>query len=319
MLLIGMIAVPFIDNVYADTYGSAHTNAYSSAYTNAYGSVGIQSTYYEMDDFLEIGGDFKGYTTIDIVGDNFKKGYKVDYTTWHQFGLPLTKNAGYSPGIYDVTITYDNTSYTQQFGLDVKVPQFTLFYEASMVPLNEYAFFYGQVVGIEPKDMSYSGNVVISVLDSNGDLVEDNWIPRKNTIKTAEDKVKATKSTFRAPIFNGDIFLTTMDDNNIFEHRTVQENGYRLYVKLDPTIYKPYHIYTIKAQHGEYIKTVDFMVLDYKDSYFTDNNVDICKSEQKNFDNIKSMYDNFIEIKAYDLAEKYQLRMNNFEFSEECN
>lgn len=285
--------------------------------TSAYAEVNVMSDYYEMGDFLMIGGVFDGYTTIDIVGDNdFKKGYQVDVDRWYEFGFPLDEKSGYTPGIYNVTITEGDYTHTQQFGLDVKVPTFTLYSEKSMIPLNEYAFFYGQVIGIEPKDISFSGNVLISVLDSNGNLVEDNWIPNKTTARSEFDTA-ATKSQFRAPINSGDMFLTTMDDNNIFEHRTALDNGYRLYVKLDPTIYKPFHAYTIQAQHDDYVKTVDFMVLDYSTPQFssTDN---ICLTEQSNLDHMQSLYDELLEAESYNLAQKYKLKLDGFNFSIGC-
>lgn len=283
-------------------------------FPTAFAEINVMSDYYEMGNFLEIGGYFEGYTTIDIVGDNFEKGYQVDVNRWYQFGLPLTEAAGYTPGIYDVIITEGDKTYTQQFGLEVVVPQFTLYRETSMIPLNEYAFFYGQVVGIEPRDLSFSGSVLIQVLDSNGNLVEDNWQQKKDTAKNTD---AATKSQFRAPINSGDMFLTTQDDNNIFEHRTALDNGYRLYVKLDPTIYKPYHVYTIKAQHDDYIRTVDFMVLDYKGSVPSEVD-DICINERKNLNHIQGVYDDLIEGKAYDLAHKYELRIDNFKFTSGC-
>jgi len=281
---------------------------------SAYAEINVMSDYYEMGDFLMIGGVFDGYTTIDITGDNFEKGYQVNVDRWYEFGFPLTKELGYTPGIYNVTITEGDYTHTQQFGLDVKVPAFTLYSEKSMIPLNEYAFFYGQVVGIEPRDISFSGNVLISILDSNGNLLEDNWISSDSTAKNTD---AATKSTFRAPINSGDMFLTTVDDNNIFEHRTALDNGYRLYVKLDPTIYKPFHAYTIQAQHDDYIRTVDFMVLDYSTPQFssTDN---ICATEQSNLDHMKSLYDELIEAESYVLAEKYKLKLDNFNLSIGC-
>jgi len=296
--------------------------------TAAFADVRVISDYYEMGDFLEIGGIFDGYTTINITGENdFKKGYKADFNGLYEFGFPITEQLGYTPGIYNVTISHENGStHTQQFGLDTIIPVFTLYSETSMIPLNEYAFFFGQVIGIEPKDYSFSGNVLISILDSNGNLVEDNWKSDKDTAKTASSEIAATKSKFRVLINNADTFRVTIDDSNIFGDkangesiRPIQENGYRVYIKLDPTIYKPYHAYTLKAQHDSYVQTTNFMVLDYRDSFFEDNNNTICQSEQKNLNHAQDMYDELIEAEVYGLAEKYKVRIDNFKFSSGCN
>jgi len=241
------------------------------ALPSAFGSSYLTSDYYEMGDFLTVGGSFIGYTTIDIVGDDFKKSYGFDVTGRAEFGLPITLEKGYTPGFYDVIVTEGNKTSIHKFGLEKIIPVFTLYSEKNMIPLNEYAFFFGQVIGIEPKDYSFNGNVLIQILDSNGNLVEDNWQQRKETSRGNNEL--ATKSQFRALINNGDTFRITQEDANIFGDkgsksiRPVLDNGYRLYIKMDPIIYEPFTWYTLRVTHDGLVKEVDFMVTDYKDSF----------------------------------------------------
>lgn len=291
-----------------------------AAYAQDY--VNLSSDYYEMGDFLYVQGYSKDYVsidvegkTVDIYGENFQKSYKTKFDGLYQVGLPLTKELGYSPGIYDVTISYGDTVKTQQFGLDVYVPTFTLQYEKSLVHLNEYAFFFGTVKGIDLYDHSFAGNVLIQILDSNGNLLEDNYIDPNKTSSDVE--LFATKSEFRAPIKTGtDLFMIPAQDR-IHGDKLIFDNGYRVIIRMDPTIYKPYHTYTIKAMYNTLERSVNFMVLDYLLPQW-DPNQDICIAEQKNLDHITGIYNEFVEAEIPSMALKYELLINNFKFSSGC-
>jgi len=282
---------------------------------SAFGEVNVMSNYYEMGDFLKIGGNFEGYTIVDVVGDNFKKGYFIDgQIGLYEFGFPITEKVGYTPGIYDVTISYGDTVKTQQFGLDMLIPTFTLYAEKSIVYLNEYAFFHGTVVGIDLYDYSFAGNVLIQILDSNGNLVEDNFVDSQKTSKGVEG---ATKSEFRAHIKTGTDRYNIPAQDRLHGDKLIYDNGYRAIIKTDPTIYKPYHTYTIRVIHDTLERSVDFMVLDYRAPHYNPND-DICVIEQKNLDHVTGIYNEFVEAEIPSMILKYEILINNFKFSSGC-
>ncbi len=292
-----------------------------AAYAQDY--VGLGSDYYEMGDFLQVQGYLNDRVTIDIVGESvdewgesFKKGYFAEFNGWYGVGLPLTEELGYTPGIYTVTLTYGDTIKTQQFGLDMYVPTFTLHAEKSMIHLNEYAFFHGTVKGIvDLYDHSFAGNVLIQVLDSNGNLLEDNYIDKNKTIQDTE--LFATKSQFRALIKTGTDRYNISPQDRIHGDKLIYDNGYRAIIKMDPTIYKPYHTYTIRAIHDTFEQSVNFMVLDYLLPQW-DPNQDICIIEQKNLDHVTGIYNEFVEAEIPSMILKYESLINNFKFSSGC-
>lgn len=286
--------------------------------SSASADIGIKSDYYKTGDFLEIAGYLHDDdVTITIDGDNYHKSYSAEWNGYQGYGFPLT---GFESGFYNVTISYNDNIKIQQFGLNKIIPAFTLYAESNIIPLNEYAFFFGQVVGIEPKDYSFNGNVLIQVLDMNGNLVEDNWKSDKDTAKSVNSASKATKSEFRALINNGKTFLTTQNDANIFGDqgaksiRPVLENGYRAYVKIDSTIYDPWNAYTLRVTHDGLIREKIFMVTDYNNSYFIEN--EVCTGEKKNYDHLIEMQNNFKDIES--LHDKYTMLISNFKYSSGC-
>ena len=229
----------------------------------------LSSDYYEYGEHLEFIAKTDSNLQYDIIqieisSENFKKVYGA-YSNWGMLhvGLPLLEKSGWVPGIYNVEISHANQTNYHTFGLEQFPPKLTLYQSRNIVPLNEYAFFFGQAQNSNLKDPSFMSNVLIEILDSKGNLVNDNWKSNENTARSLNEEF-ATKSILRPSINNGVHYFITeeeqiLDENNI----PVWPNGYRFHFKIDPTIYQVGHIYTVKATYDDLTESVDFIVADY--------------------------------------------------------
>lgn len=179
-------------------------------------------------------------------------------------GIFLEKEFGYVPGIYNVTVSYNGEKEFHQFAIEEYVPKFTLFGERNIYAINDYAFFYGQIQGYEVSDLSFDSSAIVQILDSNGDILEDNWFAHDETAKTKNSNI-ATKSVFRTNIFKSDFAQIyepqeekdEFNDNNI----PLLENGYRIQFRIDPVTYGPNEIYTLRVQYQDLIREFDFVVV----------------------------------------------------------
>jgi len=303
--------------------GLAMFSIFSVAYAEDFGRV--NGDYFRTGDFLSVTSHSNDIMTFDIVGENFEKGYTMDPRGGTvTYGMPFPSEM--PKGVYDITFNSINYTSTQKIGYGVPLPAFTLHAEKTIHTLNEYAFFWGQVIGIEPTDYSFNGNVLVQILDSSGELLEDNWRASHDTARTAQD-VKATKSEFRAQINNGKTFLVTQNDANIFGDqgsksiRPILENGYRIFIKIDPIIYTAGEQYTLKVTHDGMVKSVNFRIIerDILPIFNVTIDTEICEYEQSIYDTLENKRDNYIIIGDPTLTEKVTLQMNNFKFTEGCN
>lgn len=177
-------------------------------------------------------------------------------------GIFLEKEFGYVPGIYNVTISYNGEKEFHQFAIEEYVPKFTLFGEKNIYAINDHAFFYGQIQGYEVKDLSFDSSAIVQILDSNGNILKDNWKSINETVKNTE---LATKSIFRTNIFKSDFAQIyepeeeseRFNDNNI----PLLENGYRIQFRVDPVTYGPNETYTLRVQYQDLIREFDFVVV----------------------------------------------------------
>lgn len=303
------------------------------AIPTAYANVSLSSDYYEMGDFLEINGYFTGYTTIDIIGDDFKKGYFVDdIVGLYEFGFPITKDVGYSPGIYNVTITDGDYVITQQFGLDTVLPIYTLDTVQTVYNSNDYAIFFGQVAGLKATTFSEgfsvdADRVKIRILDHNGDLVQDNWKPSHKTGKIkdsnylTEDNLHITNMEFYSQINRGELYLKTIKSNQIDGHIPILDNGYKFNFRLDPVVFIPNRVYIVEVTYDiydpiykEFIVIAD--VYDEKAKY----QKQVCEPEKRD---LQVLLDNYNELVEQGAQGSTLLKIQNyievFKFSEGCN
>lgn len=234
-------------------------------------SSSISSSYYEFGDKLEFRVNIdteqaKDLIKVEIDNGETKKTYGAS-TNWGsiQIGIPLIEEKGFTSGVYDITFSFDGESQTHQFGLETFPEKFTLYGQRNIYTLNDYAFFFGQVQGFELKDFSYSSNLLVHILDSDGNIVEDNWKSNKSTARSENDQ-SATKSIFRITLNTVDITWhgETQEEKETFEQNNIPlwDNGYRIQFKVDPITYQAGEMYTVKVQYQDLVREYDFYVVD---------------------------------------------------------
>lgn len=202
---------------------------------------------------------------VNIAGEFISRHYVVSQNGHLQMGLKLSKLMDYVPGLYNVTASVNGTVYASSIiGLDVLPPIFTLHSEYNIYYPNEYAHFFGQVIGIET-DYTVGNSVLVEILDSDGNLLEDNWT-QGNYVSARDDTSKdATYSKFRSIIHSDDLYLVGESDDFLEERKYPSlEYGYRFYIKTVPTIYDVGETYTVKVSYDDLVRTMDFIVTDYR-------------------------------------------------------
>lgn len=292
--------------------GLAMVSIFSVAYAEDFGR--INGDYFRTGDFLSVTASSNDIMTFDVTGEHYTKGYTMDPRGGTvTYGIPFPSEM--PKGVYDITFNAGNYTSTQKFGYGVPLPTFTLHAEKTIYTLNEYTYFWGQVIGIEPKDYSYNGNVLVQILDSTGELLEDNWLEDHPTIGTA----KATKSEFRSAIKTADLYLRGLQDNR-HDDKKVLDNGYRIFFKIDPIIYIAGEQYTLKVTHDGMVRSVNFWVIerDYTPIHNVVIDAELCEYEQSIYDTLENKRNNYVAIGAVAHIEKFTLQMNNYKFSEGC-
>lgn len=246
---------------------------FNSAYAEDY--VTLSSDYYRLGDFLGVHAYANDRVVFDIQGISISEEYDTygninatDYQKGYQMfprgnmAIEMPFPDDMLPGIYKMTFYIDNELVNvQEFGYGVKPPKFTLTGMTNIVPLNDYAFFFGQAQGYTPNDPSFASSVLVEILDQDGNLLEDNWKQNKSDIRG--DAVAATKSIFRPALNNGAIYHIIEEDKRLDDNGIpLLADGYRFQIRVDPITYTVGEWYTIQVNYDNMVREYSFLVIE---------------------------------------------------------
>jgi hypothetical protein len=244
-------------------------SVYADNSKNTYAS--LSNDYYRTGDYLGVNviAYEKVVFDIDSVSVYDEKNEKVDYHKGYQMFprgyLEITQPfpTDMLPGVYNMTFYVgDEIVNVQEFTYGIKPTKLMFTGMTNVIPINDYAFFFGVAQSPKLHDLSFSSSVLVQVLDSNRNLLDDNWRPSDHTAKydTIED---ATQSQFRAAINNGAIYHVT-EENKILNDNDIPlyPDGFRFQIRIDPITYNVGEIYIVKVTYDNLTKEYPFLVID---------------------------------------------------------
>lgn len=282
--------------------------------TTVYGSSMIETNDYEMGDFLGIINWFgEEDLTIDIRGeDGFKKSLNSEMRGFYKIGLPLTVENGYADGDYTVILTEGDTSSTHYFTLYHDRPELTVEIPSDTINLNEYLLISGYLISDNPRALREQNRVVIQILDSEGNLFKQNW---NNPHPTAYN-LKSLFYEYTASPHTTDVIKNNERDKKHFSGIPINQNEYRMVVRMDQTAFISGDTYTVKVTSGKLSDSVDFKVVDYIDPVIILDNY--CDNEEKAYKIIQERYDEILKTDAESLAIKLKDDLDNFHWRIGC-
>lgn len=244
-------------------------SAYGDSSKNTYAT--LSSDYYRTGDYLgvHVFAYDKVIFDIDSVSVYDEKNEKVDYHKGYQMfprgyqGVTLLFPSDMLPGVYNMTFYIgDEKINVQEFTYGIKPTKLIFTGMTNIIPINDYAFFYGIAQSPKLHDTSFASSVLVQILDSDGKLLDDNWKPADHTAKH-DNNQDATQSQFRAAINNGATYHVT-EENKILNdnHIPLYPDGFRFQIRVDPITYSVGETYIIKVTYDNLSREYPFLVAD---------------------------------------------------------
>ncbi|MCZ6583061.1 MAG: hypothetical protein O6761_07830 [Thaumarchaeota archaeon] len=153
--------------------------------------------------------------------------------------------------------------------------EFTAYIEKSWVFFTERPWVTGFVSDCDSNEYHEKDRVFVRVLDINGDLVEDNWLPKNPTNKVEiVSQYVFTEHVYRAGSFTGNANVEKVEVVHI------KPNQYFFYMpQINSVDFEHRGVYQIELTYGDHVRTIWFASLSpdipwYLDQVYSDPCID---------------------------------------------